>query len=219
MVRRLRYSLRLAVAGIALMGAAALAQEADPATPGVDPALEDLEQPKEPGDELAQAIEQSLDNVEFQATVAPESAARDLAEQRRRLTNLEFESPDHPMLPQLTERIEAIEAEVTAALGEDEEAIEQGVIDRPGLMLAIDPPPEVRFKMREIESLQTRADREMMAGQHEAAARYLEDASSAIDEVEEQYGDQLPPGYAALIIAKERLDALRDQIADAQPAD
>lgn len=217
-MRRLRHSLRLAIAGVALTATAALAQEADPPAPGADPVLEGLEQPAEPGDELALAIEQSLDNVEFQATVAPESAARDLAEQRRRLENLKMESPDHPMLSRLTERIEAIEAEVAAALGEDEEAIEAGDVERSGLMLAIDPPPEVTFRMREIETLQTRADREMMAGQHESAARYLDEASSAIDDIEEQYGDQIPRGYAALIIAKERLDALRDQIADTEAA-
>lgn len=217
-MRRLRHSLRLAIAGVALTATAALAQEADPPAPGTDPVLEGLEQPAEPGDELAQAIAQSLENIEFQATVAPESAARDLAEQRRRLGNLELESPDHPMLPELTARIVALEAETEAALGEDDEGNETGVVDRPGLMLAIDPPPEVTFRMREIETLQTRADREMMAGQHEAAARYLDEASSAIDDIEEQYGDQIPRGYAALIIAKERLDALRDQIADTEAA-
>lgn len=204
-MKRFQHSLRLGLAAMALAGTAALAQEADPLAPG--------------SDQLASTIEQSLKSVEFQLTVAPESAAKDLEAQRRRLAILEAESPDHPMLPQLTRRIEELEAETAAALGEGEAGAESGVVERSGLMLPVEPPPEVGSRMREIENLQTRADRELMRGEHESAEHYLEEARSAIDEVEEAYGDQIPPGYAALIIAKERLAALRDQIADTRASD
>lgn len=204
-MKRFQHSFWLGLMAMALAGSAALAQEADPLAPG--------------SDQLASTIEQSLKSVEFQLTVAPESAAKDLEAQRRRLAILETEDPDHPMLPELTRRIEELEAETEAALGEGEAGAEGGTVERSGLILPVEPPPEVGSKMREIENLQTRADRELMRGEHESAEHYLEEARSAIDEVEEAYGDQIPPGYAALIVAKERLAALRDQLADTRAAD
>jgi hypothetical protein len=74
-------------------------------------------------------------------------------------------------------------------------------------------PADVRIQLRAVEQLQTRGDREMMRGETDSATAYLDEAETRIAAIEDQYGDQIPPGYAPLIIAKERLAALRDQLA------
>ena len=73
-------------------------------------------------------------------------------------------------------------------------------------------PAEVRRELREVETLQTRADREMMRGASDSAAGYLSEAERLIEAIEAEYGERIPPGYAALIVAKERLAALQDQL-------
>jgi hypothetical protein len=53
----------------------------------------------------------------------------------------------------------------------------------------------------------------MLRGEMDNAVAYLDEAETMIASIEDEYGDQIPPGYAALIIAKEKLAALRDQLA------
>jgi len=77
-------------------------------------------------------------------------------------------------------------------------------------------PADVRMRLRDVEELRTRGDREMLRGETDSAVAYLDEAESLIATIEEEYGDQIPPGYAALIVAKERIAGLRDQLARQQ---
>lgn len=168
------------------------------------------------GDELAETIDQSLTSLETQISIAPENALLSLERQKRQLDTLETAAPDHPMLPKLSERIEEIEERATAAVeaaqdSEEELAAPEGEV---GPMQA---PPELRQRLRKVEGLHSLADRELLRGELEGAKSYLGQAKAEMDEIEDEFADQVPPGYAALIVADERLAALEDMIAAAEP--
>lgn len=168
------------------------------------------------GDELAETIDQSLTSLETQISIAPENALLSLERQKRQLDTLETAAPDHPMLPKLSERIEDIEERATAAVeaaqdSEEELAAPEGEV---GPMQA---PPELRQRLRKVEGLHSLADRELLRGELEGAKSYLGQAKAEMDEIEDEFADQVPPGYAALIVADERLAALEDMIAAAEP--
>jgi cell fate (sporulation/competence/biofilm development) regulator YlbF (YheA/YmcA/DUF963 family) len=111
------------------------------------------------------------------------------------------------MLPSLEERFGELEADVAAAVeAQPEETAHQEQF------VPLGAPAEARAQLRDVETLQTRADREMMSGRPDHAKEYLSEAEGLIAEIEDEYGDQMPPGYAPLIVAKERLAALRDQL-------
>jgi hypothetical protein len=162
-------------------------------------------------DEVVQLIQQSIEDIELEMRIAPSSAAESLAQQRDRLDSVRSEAPEHPMLSSLERRLDELDDEIAAArestssatTGEDQ-------------YVPLSVPADVRMQLRDVKELQTRGDREMMRGEMDAAAHYLDEAESLIAAIEDEYGDQIPPGYAALIVAKERLDALRDQLARTQ---
>jgi hypothetical protein len=161
-------------------------------------------------DEVVQLIQESIEDIELEMRIAPSSAARSLALQRDRLDTVRSEAPEHPMLSSLERRLDELDEQIAAAresasatTGEDQ-------------YVPLRVPADVRMQLRDVKDLQTRGDREMMRGEMDAAAQYLDEAESMIAAIEGEYGDRIPPGYAALIVAKERLDALRDQLARQQ---
>ena len=158
-------------------------------------------------DEAAQVIQGSIEDIELQIRIAPTAAQEELDRQKRQLATLRSEAPDHPLLPSLEQRIEELDAEITAALAQQPETDQQTE-----QFVPLHAPAEVRRELREVETLQTRADREMMRGASESAAEYLSEAERLIEAIEDEYGDRIPPGYAALIVAKERSAALQDQL-------
>ena len=162
-------------------------------------------------DEAAQVIQRSIEDIQLQIRLAPTAAHEDLERQKRQLETLRSEAPDHPLLPSLEQRIEELDAEITAALAQQPETDEQTE-----QFVPLHAPAEVRRELREVEILQTRADREMMRGASDTAADYLSEAESLIEAIEAEYGERIPPGYAALVVAKERLAALQDQLGRAQ---
>jgi hypothetical protein len=157
-------------------------------------------------DEIARVLQENFEDIELQIRVAPTEAEANLERQRDQLDALRSEAPDHPMLPSLEERLGQLDAEVAAARADQPAAVgdEQFVPLRA--------PAEARGQLRDVETLQTRADREMMSGRPDHAEEYLSEAESLIEAIEDEFGDQMPPGYAPLIVAKERLAALRDQL-------
>jgi cell fate (sporulation/competence/biofilm development) regulator YlbF (YheA/YmcA/DUF963 family) len=158
-------------------------------------------------DETAQALQENFEDIELQIRVAPTEAGANLERQRGQLDALRSEAPDHPMLPSLEERFGELEADVAAAVeAQPEETAHQEQF------VPLGAPAEARAQLRDVETLQTRADREMMSGRPDHAKEYLSEAEGLIAEIEDEYGDQMPPGYAPLIVAKERLAALRDQL-------
>ena len=162
-------------------------------------------------DETAQVIQRSIEDIEVQIRVAPTAAQEDLERQKEHLDSLRTEAPEHPLLPSLERRVDELDAEITAALEQQPEA--DGQTEQ---FVPLHVPAEVRRELRDVEILQTRADREMMRGASDSAADLLGEAESLIEMIEDEYGDRIPPGYAALIVAKERLAALRDQLGRAQ---
>jgi hypothetical protein len=162
-------------------------------------------------DETAQVIQRSIEDIEVQIRVAPAAAQEDLERQKDQLDTLRSEAPDHPLLRSLERRVEELDAEITAALKEQPEAAQEAE-----QFVPLHVPAEVRRELREVEILQTQADREMMRGASDSAAGLLKEAESLIEAIESEYGDRIPPGYAALIVAKERGAALQDQLSRAQ---
>ena len=162
-------------------------------------------------DEVAQLVQRSIEDIELQIRVAPTAAQEDLERQKRQLDTLRSEAPDHPLLPSLEQRIDELDDEIAAALEQQPETAEETE-----QFVPLHAPAEARRQLRDVETLQTRADREMMRGASDSAASYLSEAESLIEAIEDEYGDRIPPGYAALIVAKERLAALQDQLGRAQ---
>lgn len=168
------------------------------------------------GDELAQTIEQSLTGLETQVNIAPENALLNVERQKRQLDTLATTAPDHPMLAKLSERIEDIEERATAAVEAAQESEEE--LEAPeGEVGPMQAPPELRQRLRKVEGLHSLADRELLRGELEGAKSYLGQAKAEMDRIEDEFADQVPPGYAALIVADERLAALEDMIAAAEP--
>jgi len=163
-------------------------------------------------DETAQVIQRSVEDIAVQIRVAPTAAQEDLNRQKEQLETLRRQAPNHPMLSSLERRVEELDQEITAALQEQPEAAQESE-----QFLPLHVPAEVRRELRHVETLQTQADRDLMRGATESAAEYLSRAKAMIEEIEAEYGDRIPPGYAALIVAKERGAALQDQLSRAEP--
>jgi hypothetical protein len=161
-------------------------------------------------DELVQLIQQSIDDIQLEMRVDPARAQTDLAQQRDRVEALRSEAPDHPMLSSLERRIDELDEEIAARASQSDPAVSEEQF------VPLNVPADVRMQLREVKQLQTQGDREMMRGRMDTAVDYLDEAESLIATIEHEYGDQIPPGYAALIVAKERLAALRDQLARQQ---
>jgi hypothetical protein len=159
-------------------------------------------------DELVPLIQQSVEDIQAEMRVDPAGAESTLALQKDRIEALRSEAPNHPMLSSLERRIDELDEEVAALRASQSES---PVPEEQFVPLSA--PADVRMRLRDVEQLQTRGDREMLRGDTDSAVAYLDEAESLIATIEDEYGDQIPPGYAALIVAKERLAALRDQLA------
>ena len=158
-------------------------------------------------DELASMIEQSLQGIEFRIDLRPEQAATDLEAQGRQLQLLEQQAPDHPALPELKQKFSALAgAAGDAARGEDAALVQTA-------------PEAFTSGMEQVDQLQRQAEAEFLRGKTDAAANYLKQAEAAMAGLEQRYGAQLPPGHVPLLVAKEKIAALKDQLAEAKTAD
>jgi len=166
-------------------------------------------------DELASTIEQSLSGIEYRIDLRPELAAQDLQEQQRRLQLLEQQAPDHPELPALREKFAALQDGVAASLAgaADDAATGSGAAQIPTAPEAFDD------GLEEVGQLQKQAEAALLMGQTGEALDYLEQAEIQMSALEERYSGQIPQGHATLIVTKEKIAALRDQLAAAGTAD
>ena len=162
-------------------------------------------------DELVPLIQQSIEDIQLEMRVDPARAEAALAQQRERIEAVRSEAPEHPMLSSLERRIDELDEQIAAVRASQSEA---AASEEPFVPLSV--PADVRMQLRDVKQLQTQGDREMMRGRMDNAVAYLDEAESLIAAIEDEYGDQIPPGCAALIVAKERLAALRDQLARQQ---
>ena len=165
-------------------------------------------------DELASMIEQSLEGIAFRLDIRPQQAASDLEAQARQLELLERQAPEHPALPELRHKFSELQDGVAAALaGAAGDAAGDG--DAALLPTA---PPAFTVGMEQVDQLQRRAEAEFLRGQTATAADYLQRAEAQMTELEQRYGAELRPGNVPLLVAKEKIAALKDQLAEAKPA-
>ena len=166
-------------------------------------------------DELASTIEQSLSGIEYRLDLRPQLAAQDLEEQQRRLELLEQQAPEHPDLPALREKFAALQDGLAASLADaaDSAATGAGAAQIPTAPEAFDD------GLQEVGQLQKQAEAALLMGQTADALDFLEQAEVQMAALEEQYGGQIPQGHATLIVTKEKIAALRDQLAAAGATD
>jgi hypothetical protein len=166
------------------------------------------------GDELARTISQSLTSLETQIAIAPEEAVLSLERQKRQLDTLRDRAPDNPMIPELEERIQDLEGRATKAAEASAAADDELAVTAPeGELGPMEAPPELDRRLRKVEGLQRLADRELLRGAIGEAKSYAGQARAEMDQIETEFADQVPPGYADLIVVDERLNALEDMIA------
>jgi hypothetical protein len=162
-------------------------------------------------DELVALVQQSIEDIQAQMRVDPAGAGENVARQRERIAAVRSEAPGHPMLSSLERRIDELDEEIAALRANQAES---PVDEEQFVPLTV--PADVRMRLQDVRELQNQSDREMMLGETESAVAYLDEAEALLATIEKEYGDQIPPGYAALIVAEERLAALRDQLARQQ---
>jgi hypothetical protein len=162
-------------------------------------------------DELVSLVQQSIEDIQAQMRVDPAGAGESVALQRERIEAVRSEAPDHPMLSSLERRVAELEEDIAALRASQAES---PVDEEQFVPLTV--PADVRLQLRDVRELQNQSDREMMRGETESAMAYLDEAEALLTQIAKEYGDQIPPGYAALIVAEERLAALRDQLARQQ---
>jgi hypothetical protein len=73
--------------------------------------------------------------------------------------------------------------------------------------------------LEEVGALQKRAESAFLIGETAEAAGYLEQAESEMAALEQRYSGEIPKGHATLIVTKEKLAALKDQIAESTGTD
>jgi len=165
-------------------------------------------------DELALTIEQALAGIEFRIDVRPQQAAADLEAQGRQLDLLETEAPDHPALPELKQKFGELQGSLAAGLAEAASATA-----RPGGVAQVPSAPEAfTAGMEQVAALHRQAEAEFLRGKTTEAAGFLEQAEAQMVDLERRFGDELPPGHVPLLVTREKIAALKDQIAD-QPAE
>ena len=160
-------------------------------------------------DELASTIEQSFDSIDFRIDIRPEQAASDLEAQGRQLQLLEQQAPEHPALPELKQKFSALQDDLASALAAavGDAAAGGGATQVPTA------PAAFTTGMEEVDQLHRQAEAEFLRGETEQAAGYLKQAETKMADLEQRYGDDLPPGHVPLLVTKEKIAALKDQIA------
>ena len=166
-------------------------------------------------DELALMIEQSLDGIAYRLDLRPEQAAQDLQEQQRRLELLQQQAPEHPALPALNEKFAALQDGVASSLATaaGDAATGEGAAQIPTAPEAFDD------GLEEVGALQKQAESAFLMGETAQAEGYLAQAERQMAALEQRYGGEIPKGHATLIVTKEKLAALKDQLAETKPAD
>jgi hypothetical protein len=159
-------------------------------------------------DELASMIEQSLAGIEFRLDLRPYQASQDLEAEGRRLELLEKEAPRHPALPALKRKYVELQAGIKAAA--------KNAANGTGAASVPTPPAGFTEGLEQVDALQKQAESALLLDQTAAAEGYLARAERQMASLEQRYRGAIPEGHAPLIVAQEKLAALKEQIADAK---
>ena len=160
-------------------------------------------------DELASTIEQSFDSIEFRIDIRPQQAASDLEAQGRQLELLEQQAPEHPALPELRQKFSELQDGLASALA----AAAGDAVSGGGVAQVPTAPAAFTTGMEQVDQLHRQAEAEFLRGETAQAADYLQQAETKMADLEQRYGDELPPGHVPLIVTKEKIAALKDQLA------
>jgi hypothetical protein len=166
-------------------------------------------------DELASTIEQSLEGIEFRLDIRPQQAADDLEAQGRQLELLEQQAPEHPALPELKQKFSELQDGLASALATAASGAASGV----GAAQVPTPPEAFTSGMEQVDELHRQAEAEFLRGEAATAADYLKQAEAQMVELEQRYGKELPRGHAPLLVTKEKIAALKDQLAEIKSGD
>ncbi len=161
-------------------------------------------------DELASMIEQNLAGIEFRLDLRPYQASQDLEAEGRRLELLEKETPDNPALPALKRKFAELQAGIAAAAKDAANGV--------GAAAVPTAPAGFTAGLKQVDALQKQAETALLLDHTAEAEGYLAQAQSQMAALEEHYRGEIPEGHAPLIVAKEKLAGLKDQIADAKPS-
>jgi hypothetical protein len=161
-------------------------------------------------DELALTIEQALFGIEFRIDVRPQQAAADLEAQAHQLELLETEAPNHPALPELKQKFSELQDSLAAGLA----AAASPTGSSGGAAQVPTAPEAFTTGMEEVDQLHRQAEAEFLRGKTAEAAGYLKQAEAQMVALERRYGDELPQGHVPLLVTKEKIAALKDQLAD-----
>ncbi len=159
-------------------------------------------------DELASMIEQDLAGIAFRLDVRPYQAAQDLEAEGRRLELLEKETPDHPALPALKRKYAELQAGIAAAAKDAANGV--------GAAAVPTAPAGFTAGLKQVDALEKQAESALLLDRPAEAEGYLAKAERQIADLEAHYRGAIPVGHAPLIVTKEKLAALEDQIADAK---
>lgn len=157
-------------------------------------------------DDLAMKIEQNLAGIAFRLEMRPQMAAPELKEQKTQLELLEQEAPDHPALPKLKRQFADLQTNLASALAAAARGGGTGMVPTA--------PAGFEAGMEEVEVLQQRAEEEFLRGETESASGYLQRAEAQVAALETRYSGEIPRGHVPLLVAKEKLAALKEQVAD-----
>lgn len=163
-------------------------------------------------DSLALTIEQNLKGIEFRLDVRPQQAMRDLEEQGRQLALLERQAPDHPDLPELRREFERLKAAVPSSAPDPAAGRTTGS----DALLSSTPTEELSADIEQVRTLQAQAEAGLLSGRLDAAAGYLEQAEQQLAELEQRHADDIPAGHVPLIVVKEKIGALKEQLTQAK---
>jgi hypothetical protein len=163
-------------------------------------------------DELASTIEQSLEGIEFRLDIRPQQAADDLEAQGRQLELLEQQAPEHPALPELKQKFSELQDGLAAALATaaGNAATGRGAAQVPTA------PAAFTSGMEQVDELHRQAEAEFLRGETDTAADHLKQAEAQMAALEQRYGADLPRGHVPLLVTKEKIAALKDQLAEAK---
>ena len=159
-------------------------------------------------DELASTIEQSFDSIDFRIDIRPQQAASDLEAQGRQLQLLEQQAPEHPALPALRQKFSELQDDLASALAAaaDDAAVGGGATQVPTA------PAGFTTGMEQVDQLHRQAEAEFLRGETEQAADYLHQAEAKMVDLEQRYAEEIPRGHVPLLVTKEKIAALKDQL-------
>ena len=166
-------------------------------------------------DELASTIQQSLDGIEYRVELRPGTRGAGSAGAAAPARPARAAGPGHPELPTLRQKFATLQDQVASSLTDARRDAASGT----GAAQIPTAPEAFDDGLEEVGTLQKQAESAFLMGENAEAADFLEQAESQMAALEERYGDEIPKGHATLIVTKEKLAALKDQLAVAEPAD